>query len=162
MDLRQLAEKAGISYNTLAGYTKRASSRVPGAARAIRLAHALGVSVEWLLDSSQGMPPPVRREAPPFPVYPWPPDGITWEEIQLAVAAYAYQKAIDRFYEITGGRGRLQTGREEIRAIRPDHFQGMEDSPLAILDHLRALQRAVEEAAKRQNDQAAHEPGGPQ
>ena len=88
LNLRQVAEKAGIPYDTLRGYTKKTGNRVPSAPDGINLAKALSVPTDWLYDDLQGPAIPPRLAPPPFRIAPWPPDGITWDEVMIAIARY--------------------------------------------------------------------------
>jgi lambda repressor-like predicted transcriptional regulator len=81
----ELARKAELSQSA----TDRLKKRIPKTARiALRLAHALDVPPEWLYDDSKGWPPPKNCELPIFSITPWPPYGITWQEVQYAIATY--------------------------------------------------------------------------
>lgn len=55
----RVARKAGLTANALHAYLKR--KQMPRADNALRLARALGVSVEWLIDDTQEWPP-IRQE----------------------------------------------------------------------------------------------------
>ena len=91
LELKRVAEKAGIPYNTLRGYT--AQGNIPSAPNGIALAKALDVGIEWLFDDSQGWPPPGYHEPPPFTIKHWPPNGISWEELHLAIEVYVQQRS---------------------------------------------------------------------
>jgi len=92
LDGKRVAKAAGIPYNTLRGYIKPHSQRLPTAPKGLALAKALGVSPVWLFDDSQGLPPVPYRESPPGAINPWPPDGITWEEVKAAVHLYVKKR----------------------------------------------------------------------
>lgn len=51
----RISRRAGLAPTTVSNYLNRGS--MPGADIAFRLARALNVSVEWMLDDSQGWPP---------------------------------------------------------------------------------------------------------
>lgn len=51
----RISRRAGLAPTTVSNYLNRGS--MPGADVAFRLARALNVSVEWLLDDSQDWPP---------------------------------------------------------------------------------------------------------
>jgi transcriptional regulator with XRE-family HTH domain len=55
MEQKELAAKAGISLKTIENYLKKASS-MPSADKAVRIAQALGVSVEYLVTGSETSP----------------------------------------------------------------------------------------------------------
>jgi transcriptional regulator with XRE-family HTH domain len=110
LDLREVAQRASIGYSTLTSYTRTRNSRVPTAPRGVALAKALGVPTEWLFDESQGMPTPPRLEGPPFPIEPWPPNGVTWEVVRRLLAAYQAR----RFIEILGGVVQELEGRPDL------------------------------------------------
>jgi len=85
-DLKWIAHCAEIPYNSLRRYAREGSTAAPDAPKGIRLAKMLGVPVEWLFDDDQGWPPPPPwQKGPPFPIYPWPPHGISWAEVQYAI-----------------------------------------------------------------------------
>ncbi len=50
-----VARRAGMAATSLGNYLNRGS--VPSISIAVRIAHALNVSVGWLVDDSQGWPP---------------------------------------------------------------------------------------------------------
>lgn len=86
LSLRELAERAGLAYDTLAGYLARGSTHTPSVLKGIALARALEVPTDWLFNDAEGLPPPPRLETPPFAIKPWPP-LITWEFVQHAILA---------------------------------------------------------------------------
>ena len=117
-DLKRVASDAGIPYNTLRGYVQAASTRIPTAPAGIALAKALDVSFLWLFGPSETWPPPLYQEPPPITIAPWPPSGISWEELALAIRLYV------------GERTRL--GLEKMRAELA--AKGIE-ARYVILDH---------------------------
>ena len=86
--MKQIATTAGVAYGTLRSYTRSGSERVPSATVGIALAKALDVPTEWLFDDECELPPPPRLGGPPGPIYPWPPDGITWDQVRIAITRY--------------------------------------------------------------------------
>lgn len=58
-----IAKAAGVSSGTLAKYIHHGVT--PSSKIALRLARALGVSVEWLIDDTQGWPPVWDRKSAP-------------------------------------------------------------------------------------------------
>lgn len=59
MDQKSLAMRAGISQSSLSGYLKEdpAERVVPPVDVALRIARALGVALDWLVDDAQGFAP---------------------------------------------------------------------------------------------------------
>ena len=53
-----IARRAGIKYPSLYQYVNQ--DAMPGAGTALRIAKAIGVEVEWLLDDTQGWPPKLK------------------------------------------------------------------------------------------------------
>lgn len=88
--LRAIAIAAGVDDSTLDRATKSGRMSVD---KAIKVAGALKVPVEWLFAPDRDWPPPPRIAAPPVAIYPWPPHGITWPEVRYAIAAYAAERA---------------------------------------------------------------------
>lgn len=89
LDLKEIAVLAHIPYSTLRNYLSDDGRGAPSAPKGISLAGVLRVPVEWLFDDRKGWPPPPAwQSAPPIPIYPWPPDGITWYEVQRAIWEY--------------------------------------------------------------------------
>jgi hypothetical protein len=58
----QVAREAGLPQTTVSDYINK--GYIPRADLALRLAKALDVSVEWLIDDEQGWPPPSPQSAP--------------------------------------------------------------------------------------------------
>lgn len=99
IDVAELSRRTGINSNTVRNYVKPSLHRVPTAPNGVAIANALEVDPAWLFDDRRGWPPP-RCGPPPFSIYPWPPDGLTWEDVQTAVAAYAIEKCLKHFRSI--------------------------------------------------------------
>lgn len=105
MGLKTLSSEAGLPYNTLRGYTRPGSRRLPSAAKGVVLAKALDVPTDWLFDDSQGLPAPPRLDPPPFIIRPWPPNLISWGDLQTALAGYLldrYIASLNRQRELLG------------------------------------------------------------
>ena len=62
MEQKELAAKTGISLKTIENYVKKDSS-VPSAEKAVLIAQALGVTVEYLIIGNR----PKKTAAPPIP-----------------------------------------------------------------------------------------------
>jgi len=88
LNLKEVARQAGIPYSSLRSYVQPDATGEPTASKALALAKVLGVSVEWLFDPEQDLPAPPYSTPPAIPIYPWPPEGITWEEVRYAIASY--------------------------------------------------------------------------
>lgn len=124
--IRSIAVAADIDDSTLDRAIRRGGSGL-AVGRAMAIARALGVRVEWLFDEDQGWPPPPAIEAPPIAIVPWPPHGITWAEVKLAIAEYAAVRAAhealdemeaEAFIQRTEDRvGKLRSGQRE-RMVR--------------------------------------------
>jgi transcriptional regulator with XRE-family HTH domain len=141
-NLKQVARELGVSYSTLRSWTDEQSSRTPGVMRAIELAKILRVDVVWLF-SDADWPPAPYTDPPLSPITPWPPNGLSWQELQAAVWAFIYQRELDRFWANSGPRVKLMEGDRELRDVRPDRFLCMVDSPSAIQDAIHAIQLAA-------------------
>jgi|GEM_PF-4459719 len=89
--VRSIATKAGVDDSTLDRSVKRGGSM--SVEKALLVARALDVPVEWLFDSEKGWPPPPALDVPPIAIIPWPPQGITWPEVRLAIAEFMARKA---------------------------------------------------------------------
>jgi len=58
-----IADRAGISRTLMSKYVR--SGSVPACNKALAIARALGVSVDWLLDDTQDWPPIYERREQP-------------------------------------------------------------------------------------------------
>lgn len=67
------------------------SGKMPGVDKAIKIARAFGVPTDWLFDDSKDFPPP-RMEMPPVSIMPWPPHGISWQEVADAINNYVAER----------------------------------------------------------------------
>jgi len=57
MELKELADKTGLSLKTIENYVKKDSS-IPSADKAVLIAQALGVTVEYLINGEKHKTPP--------------------------------------------------------------------------------------------------------
>jgi hypothetical protein len=88
--VRSVAERAGVDDSTM---TRVRNTGVCAVGKAIAIARALDVPVDWLFDDAMDWPPPpADNAAPPIAIQPWPPLGITWPEVKLAIARYIAER----------------------------------------------------------------------
>jgi len=102
LTLRAISRDSHVPYNTLRAYTRPNSLTVPTAPTGLALARSLRVPCEWLFDDEQSWPPPALIAGPPFPISPWPPDEITWDEVRVALMSYM----LDKYKRSLGGESR--------------------------------------------------------
>jgi len=147
-DLKWLAHCAEIPYTSLRRYLRAGTSQRPPAPQGLLLAQVLEVSAEWLFDDDLDWPPPPAwAKGPPFPIYPWPPEGITWSDVQYAIWAFL----ADSYRSGVRGRSDAEaTGlrREAPTAIVPAPGES-DDAFLKRVEQLvSALQQAIAETRK--------------
>jgi transcriptional regulator with XRE-family HTH domain len=133
MTQEELAEKAGVSVRSVAGYEAGAGAR-PGTVR--KIADTLGVEVEELLDSPKGRLP-LEADVPPETPTPkslTPPldellEAAGCKTRWLALPDEEWHKAYSAATPEEERQNAIQIGREvqdEYLAIRPDLIEGME------------------------------------
>ncbi len=88
LELTEVAKLTGIPYGTLRNYLRPGSERSPSVQTGIALAKALNVDIEWLFDDNRGWPILDYHEPPPFNMVAWPPKGVTWPAVTVALAGY--------------------------------------------------------------------------
>ena len=78
----ELAKRAGMSRQAISNLE---NSRSAPQRRTLEcLQKALGLPF-WAMD---GLRRKIVQPGPPFFIMPWPPEGITWEEVQIAIVDY--------------------------------------------------------------------------
>ena len=151
LELKQLAQLAGIPYNTLRGYTQ--SGKLPSAPTGIALAKALNVDIEWLFDDAQAWisDPPPYLDPPPRWINEVFRGGLDWEEVGEAVLAARhahYCKLLSRHIALEISRGRAESARtlqDYLRVVGDLFTATFEQGDSAKMAALRAERLKLQE-----------------
>jgi len=116
-----LARAAGVSPDVISSL-RRVDGYQPGVGAAIRVARALGVSVEWLFDDDQDWPPPEGPQADPRleKIREHLPPAMTAEQIIEAIGRYMAEMARreQERREFEEGRNVIRAADERVRRQR--------------------------------------------
>ena len=82
----ELAGRVGMSRQAISNLENSRSRPHPRTLE--RLRKTLGLPV-WAMD---GLKRKIVQPGPPFWIMPWPPNGITWEEVQIALVEYCERR----------------------------------------------------------------------
>lgn len=138
--LRSVAVKAGVDDSTLDRVVRRGGSI--SVDKAIQVARVLDVPVEWLFDDNHDWPPPAVFEPPPIAIHPWPPLGISWEEVKLAIAEYVAVRAAHEYLD------ELEEVEDEVEDMRRRRvLEIMHERREKIESRKRARKRASERSS---------------
>lgn len=138
--LMKLAEMAEIPYTTFKRQLSPGSTALPDARQGIALAKALGVSVEWLFDATAGFPAVPYHSPPPHRIAPWPPEIITWEQLQigaLSIAILETERKLKR-YNLKALLGYDRTGYDPRNMLPP---RGHEATKIHVLGQILGADR---------------------
>lgn len=98
IEIEGLEGQTGIDLARLRRYFKDGSKVEPSLFDGLALAQALNVAPDWLCcEQATGTPPPYLHsprdggDAPALAY--WPPNGLAWEEVDLAIRRYIQQRA---------------------------------------------------------------------
>lgn len=128
--LRAVARRAGVSHASVSRAARGDGSL--GIRSGLAVARALGVPAEWLYDDARDWPPPAAVEAPPIAIVPWPPHGITWGEVKLAIAGYMLRRAMRDLSD--GGADAADLERQADLAGRLGEYAAGEATAADLLD----------------------------
>lgn len=78
----ELASRAGVSRQTISSLENGSAKARTETGR--KLADALGVPFWAVLGTGRGQ----QQPGPPWTIIPWPPDAITWTEVEIAIYEY--------------------------------------------------------------------------
>lgn len=121
LDIKEVARMAGIPYSTFRRQLSPRAQKRPAAPQGIALARTLNCAIEWLFDDSRDFPAPPYHEPPPFELYPWPPELISWNELRLLLLGYANARLAQQKGE--SAIPAEQFNRQEGIPVEDDAFQ---------------------------------------